>query len=88
MIAKIALYIPIPGFRDTTDVVRKNIHFAEDSLKRYQSLVKKDPENPPPTLFTKLFKGEEDDIRKHKLPPPAPRLLCFELQRNSSLYAT
>lgn len=61
MIAKIGLYIPIPGFRDTTDVVRKNIKFAEDSLKRYQSLVEKDPENPPPTLFTKLFKGEEDD---------------------------
>ena len=60
--AKIGLYIPIPGFRDTTDVVRKNIQFAEDSLKRYQSLVEKDPENPPPTLFTKLFKGEEDDI--------------------------
>lgn len=61
MIAKIGLYIPIPGFRDTTDVVRKNIQFAEDSLKRYQNLVEKDPENPPPTLFTKLFKGEEDD---------------------------
>ncbi|KAG6354950.1 hypothetical protein INS49_004031 [Diaporthe citri] len=62
LIAKIGLYIPIPGFRDTTDVVRKNIQFAEDSLKRYQILVEKDPENPPPTLFTKLFKGEEDDI--------------------------
>lgn len=62
LIAKIGLYIPIPGFRDTTDVVRKNIQFAEDSLKRYQNLVEKDPENPPPTLFTKLFKGEEDDI--------------------------
>ncbi|KAI3394048.1 hypothetical protein diail_3267 [Diaporthe ilicicola] len=62
LIAKIGLYIPIPGFRDTTDVVRKNIQFAEDSLKRYQRIVEKDPENPPPTLFTKLFKGEEDDI--------------------------
>lgn len=61
-VAKIALYIPIPGFRDTTDVVRRNIQFAEDSLKRYQKLVDKDPENPPPTLFTKLFKGEEDEI--------------------------
>lgn len=62
LIAKIGLYIPIPGFRDTTDVVRKNIQFAEDSLKRYQGLVEKDPENPPPTLFTKLFKGEEDEL--------------------------
>ncbi|KAL2284139.1 hypothetical protein FJTKL_09121 [Diaporthe vaccinii] len=62
LIAKIGLYIPIPGFRHTTDVVRKNIQFAEDSLKRYQNLVEKDPENPPPTLFTKLFKGEEDDM--------------------------
>ncbi|KAL1857604.1 hypothetical protein Daus18300_010244 [Diaporthe australafricana] len=50
------------GFRDTTDVVRKNIQFAEDSLKRYQKLVEKHLENPPPTLFTKLFKGEEEEI--------------------------
>lgn len=61
LIAKIGLYVPIPGFRDTTDVVRKNIQFAEDSLRRYQKLVDKDPENPPPTLFTKLFRGEEDE---------------------------
>lgn len=67
MIAKIGLYIPIPGFRDTTDVVRKNIQFAEDSLKRYQNLVEKDPENPPPTLFTKLFKGEEDQLTMKEL---------------------
>lgn len=88
MVAKIALYIPIPGFRDTTDVVRKNIQFAEDSLKRYQSLVEKDPENPPPTLFTKLFKGEEDDIRKHKFPPPPVlRLLCFGVHENPPLHA-
>ena len=38
-----------------------HIQFAEDSLRRYQNLVDKDPENPPPTLFTKLFRGEEDE---------------------------
>lgn len=48
--AHIGPYIPIPGFRDTIDVVRKYIQFAED----FQNLVDKDPENPPPTLFTKL----------------------------------
>lgn len=51
---------PLPGFKDVTETVRKNQKYAEESLMRYRKLVEQDPERPIPTLFTKLFKGEEE----------------------------
>lgn len=61
-LAKLALQgIPIPGFADNTEVIQKNIKYTKESLQRYQNLVEKNPDRPVPTLFTRLFKGEEED---------------------------
>lgn len=67
LLAKLAMKgFPIPGFADNTDVVRKNSQYATESLQRYQNLVEKNPDQPVPTLFTKLFKGEEEDTLTFK----------------------
>lgn len=58
--------IPIPGFADNTEVVQKNVKYTKESLQRYQNLVEKNPERPVPTLFTRLFKGEEEDTLTFK----------------------
>lgn len=65
--AKLALKgVPIPGFAENTDVVQKNVQYATESLQRYQNLVEKNPDRPVPTLFTRLFKGEEEDVLTFK----------------------
>lgn len=52
--------VSLPGFKDVTETVIKNKKYATESLERYRRLVERDPERPVPTLFTKLFKGEEE----------------------------
>lgn len=52
--------MPLPGFKDVAETVVKNKRYAEESLERYRSLVERDPARPIPTLFTKLFRGEEE----------------------------
>ncbi|POS80270.1 hypothetical protein DHEL01_v201320 [Diaporthe helianthi] len=54
--------LPIPGFGDNTQVVRKMEEYSTQSLGRYKRLVEENPDKPFPTLFTRLFKGEEDDV--------------------------
>ncbi|KAJ4418349.1 hypothetical protein N0V82_005630 [Gnomoniopsis sp. IMI 355080] len=66
-LAKLALKgIPIPGFADNTDVIHKNAKYTTESLRRYQNLVEKNPERPVPTLFTRIFKGQEEDTLTFK----------------------
>lgn len=66
-LAKLALQgIPIPLFAENTEVVQKNVKYTKESLQRYQNLVEKNPEQPVPTLFTRLFKGEEEETLTFK----------------------
>lgn len=39
----------------------KILEYAKQSLERYRKLVENDPDKPIPTLFTRLFKGQEDE---------------------------
>lgn len=52
---------PIPGFGDNTDLILGMRRYANESLGRYKKLVEENPDKPFPTLFTRLFKGEEDE---------------------------
>lgn len=52
---------PIPGFAENTKLIRSLRGYAQESLSRYKKLVEENPEKPVPTLFTRLFKGEEDE---------------------------
>lgn len=60
-LARLAYYgVPIPGFAENTQFINNNIKYATEALQRYQGLVEEDPDRQVPTLFTKLFKGEEE----------------------------
>lgn len=52
---------PIPGFKENTDLIRSLRGYATESLNRYKKLVEENPDKPFPTLFTRLFKGEEEE---------------------------
>lgn len=58
--------MPIPGFADNTEVIQNNVKYTKESLQRYQNLVEQNPDQPVPTLFTRLFKGEEEDTLTFK----------------------
>jgi cytochrome P450 len=61
-LARLALQgFPIPGFRENTELIKNLIKYATESLNRYKKLVEENPDKPFPTLFTRLFKGEEDE---------------------------
>lgn len=57
---------PVPGFRENTDLVRDLRRYATESLNRYKKLVEENPDKPLPTLFTRLFKGEEEEALTFK----------------------
>lgn len=62
MLARLAMQgYPIPGFKENTDLVRSLRRYATESLNRYKKLVEDNPDKPFPTLFTRLFKGEEEE---------------------------
>lgn len=50
---------PIPGFNENTHLIKSLRGYATESLDRYKRLVEENPDKPFPTLFTRLFKGEE-----------------------------
>ncbi|KAG8168600.1 hypothetical protein KVR01_001349 [Diaporthe batatas] len=52
---------PIPGFNENTNLVKSIRIYATESLNRYRRLVEENSDKPFPTLFTRLFKGEEDE---------------------------
>lgn len=59
---KLAYYgVPIPGFGDVAKYKKSILRHAEESLARYRGLVQQYPDKPIPTLFTRLFKGEEEE---------------------------
>ncbi|KAJ0119083.1 hypothetical protein J7T55_013318 [Diaporthe amygdali] len=66
-LAKLAMQgFPIPGFGENTNLLRSMRRYAQESLDRYKKIVEEDPEKPVPTLFTRLFKGEEDETLTFK----------------------
>ena len=57
---------PVPGFKENTNLTRSLRRYAIESLDRYKKLVEENPDKPLPTLFTRLFKGEEGEALTFK----------------------
>ena len=61
-LAKLALNgVPIPGFREGTENERQLDKYSRESLGRYKTLIESNPDKTIPTLFTKVFKSQEDE---------------------------
>ncbi|KAH8691949.1 putative benzoate 4-monooxygenase cytochrome P450 [Talaromyces proteolyticus] len=60
------LYIQLGVFRRIAELIQRLQEYATQSVQRYQDHLKQNPTNPKPTLFTKLYNAEEQDILNHK----------------------
>jgi cytochrome P450 len=56
---RIASFLPLRVFRESAAADIRLKHYPEESIQRYQRIIAANPQNPKPTLFTKLFKAEE-----------------------------
>ncbi|KAK7178225.1 sterigmatocystin biosynthesis P450 monooxygenase STCB-like protein 7 [Paraphaeosphaeria sporulosa] len=61
-IIKLASYLPLPMFSEAYVATQRMRSYAEESIRRYESIVKAEPNNPKPTLFTKLYKAGEETL--------------------------
>ncbi|KAJ5179471.1 hypothetical protein N7492_002681 [Penicillium capsulatum] len=66
---KIAPYLPLSAIKRVAERGKRIVQYAEQSVQRYKNMIAQNPENPKPTLFTKLFDTEKsgltfDDIRQ------------------------
>ncbi|KAF2821094.1 cytochrome protein [Ophiobolus disseminans] len=63
-IIKLASYIPLPLFTEAYASVQRMGSYAEQSIHRYENIIAAQPNNPKPTLFTKLFNVNEETMPK------------------------
>jgi cytochrome P450 len=54
-------YIPLPVLKAARDATNRITEYATDSVQRYQRLLDSDPTRAQHTLFTNVFKAEEED---------------------------
>ncbi|KAF2734672.1 cytochrome protein [Polyplosphaeria fusca] len=59
---KLASYLPLPVFRASVMQVQRIRTYAEQSLERYRLAVAAEPNNPKPTVFTKLFNAGDEGL--------------------------
>ncbi|KAJ4345353.1 uncharacterized protein N0V89_011483 [Didymosphaeria variabile] len=66
-VVKLASYLPLPLFSETYAASQRMRSYAEESIRRYERMVAAEPNNPKPTLFSKLFKAGEETMSPPEL---------------------
>ncbi|KAL1603476.1 hypothetical protein SLS60_005063 [Paraconiothyrium brasiliense] len=66
-VVKLASYLPLPLFTAVYAATQRMRSYAEESIHRYERMVAAEPNNPKPTLFTKLFKAGEETMSRPEL---------------------
>ncbi|KAK4697094.1 hypothetical protein P7C71_g942, partial [Lecanoromycetidae sp. Uapishka_2] len=61
-LVKLSTYLPIPVFKRAAESGARMGSYAGQSIERYKTLIQKNPSNPKPTLFTKLFNAGEGGL--------------------------
>ncbi|RAK80786.1 cytochrome P450 [Aspergillus fijiensis CBS 313.89] len=64
---KLAATLPLPIFRETVKAVDRLESYAVASIGRYYGLLKQNPKDPKPTLFTKLYDAGENGLSKDEI---------------------
>lgn len=54
-LVRLGAYLPLPIFRKTAAAGKRIGLYAQQSIQRYKKHLEENPENPKPTLFTKIF---------------------------------
>jgi cytochrome P450 len=66
-VIKLASHIPLPLFTAASASIRRMQSYSEQSIQRYEKIVAAEPDNPKPTLFTKLFNANEETMSKAEI---------------------
>ncbi|KAL8991191.1 MAG: hypothetical protein Q9177_000339 [Variospora cf. flavescens] len=61
-LVQISAYFPVPIFKRAAASGARMGQYAAQSIERYRRLVSANPQDPKPTLFTKMFKAGEDGL--------------------------
>ena len=61
-LVRLAAHLPIPLSKNAALVGARLGQYATESIERYKRLIAADPNNPKPTLFTKVFNGGENGL--------------------------
>jgi cytochrome P450 len=58
---RVAKFLPLPWLRYASESTERTRLSAEESIRRHERLEQADPTNVKPTLFSKMYKAEEDE---------------------------
>ncbi|PYI16250.1 cytochrome P450 CYP684A2 [Aspergillus japonicus CBS 114.51] len=64
---KLAATLPLPYFRETVKAVNRLESYAVASIGRYYGMLKQNPKDPKPTLFTKLYDAGENGLSEKEI---------------------
>ncbi|KAF7713435.1 Cytochrome P450 monooxygenase [Penicillium ucsense] len=54
-LVSIGKYVPFPAFKAAGEAAKRIGQYSHQSIERYKLILAENPENPKPTLFTKMF---------------------------------
>lgn len=66
-LVELASYIPLPYFTAAYASAQRMYEYAEESIRRYESMIAAEPHNPKSTLFTKLLGTSADHMSQAEI---------------------
>ncbi|RYN56077.1 hypothetical protein AA0119_g13422 [Alternaria tenuissima] len=67
MAIRIAGYFSLPFLREPAAATDRLVSYARASVQRYQKVLEADPQNAPPTLFTKVYRAGEEGMSSQEI---------------------
>ncbi|KAE8154108.1 cytochrome P450 [Aspergillus avenaceus] len=67
ILVKMATLLPIPGLKEVNASGDRVFGYATESIKRYKKLLVQNPDNPKPTVFTKLYNAGEEGLPDNEI---------------------
>ncbi|GMF70871.1 unnamed protein product [Aspergillus oryzae] len=67
ILVKLATLLPLPIFKEVNASGNRVFGYATESINRYKRLLAENPENPKPTVFTKLYNAGEEGLPDNEI---------------------
>ncbi|KAJ5377973.1 uncharacterized protein N7496_005382 [Penicillium cataractarum] len=61
-LVRLGRYLPLPVFKQTADAGKRMGSYSLKSIERYKKMIAENPNDPKPTLFTKMFDSEKSGL--------------------------
>ncbi|KAB8235967.1 cytochrome P450 [Aspergillus alliaceus] len=67
ILVKLATLLPLPIFNEVNASGNRVFGYATESINRYKRLLAENPDNPKPTVFTKLYNAGEEGLPDNEI---------------------